>query len=422
MSEDSLHACASSVFVQEVHHVLQHLYDPLVLRASPLMELLDLGERGPTALRDILLQAIERFKPRPGTREGMSAWRPYRALFHRYVEQFTQREVADVLSLSIRQMRREEKRALTGLADELWSRYGVSKRPTRVLREAPSPAESEAEQAPTRRDELEWIGQSSPDEIIDVVQLVESVVRVARPLARNLGITVRTELPSGPPNCAGQRDTLRQALLNALTLALRAVSGGCVYVKAEITESCLELSIAPQAVTDASRASPEGLGEALEMIRDLLSLSGGSLVYVEGDASGRPFRLILGLPILARRAVLIVDDNADTLELYRRFLRASPYLVDTVSDPQRVLRRAIGLDPDAIILDVMLPGTDGWEVLERLREHPQTRDIPVLVCSILLEDQLALALGAAAYLRKPVTRTTLLAALEKWVAWQQRDG
>ena len=64
-------------------------------------------------------------------------------------------------------------------------------------------------------------------------------------------------------------------------------------------------------------------------------------------------------------------------------------------------------------MDVMLPHIDGWDLLGRLREHPQTHGIPIVVCSILAEEQLALDLGAAAFIRKPVSREGLLATLDR---------
>jgi CheY-like chemotaxis protein len=75
------------------------------------------------------------------------------------------------------------------------------------------------------------------------------------------------------------------------------------------------------------------------------------------------------------------------------------------------MKLAQELRPQAILLDVMLPGMDGWETLARLRRHPATERLPVIICTILPEEQLALALGASAFLRKPLAREELLQAL-----------
>ena len=71
--------------------------------------------------------------------------------------------------------------------------------------------------------------------------------------------------------------------------------------------------------------------------------------------------------------------------------------------------------PHLIVLDVMLPGIDDWELLGRLRAHPRTRAAPIIICTILPQKELALALGAAAFIRKPVSRPALLSALDHQV-------
>lgn len=69
--------------------------------------------------------------------------------------------------------------------------------------------------------------------------------------------------------------------------------------------------------------------------------------------------------------------------------------------------------PQAIVLDVMMPQVDGWEVLARLRQHPGTARIPVIICSVLADADLAAALGAMAVVPKPVTRQAFLSALDQ---------
>ena len=84
--------------------------------------------------------------------------------------------------------------------------------------------------------------------------------------------------------------------------------------------------------------------------------------------------------------------------------------VSATTDAQ-IADRLAEIAPQIIVLDVMLSGFDGWEVLGRLRTHPRTADTPVVMCSILPLEKLALNLGAAAFLQKPVSREALLAVL-----------
>jgi CheY-like chemotaxis protein len=80
------------------------------------------------------------------------------------------------------------------------------------------------------------------------------------------------------------------------------------------------------------------------------------------------------------------------------------------------LRLARHLRPLAIVLDLMMPGQDGWEILQNLKADAATADIPVVVCSVLAQESLAQALGADAYLRKPVSREQLLLVLDPLLA------
>ena len=71
------------------------------------------------------------------------------------------------------------------------------------------------------------------------------------------------------------------------------------------------------------------------------------------------------------------------------------------------------LSPAIIVLDVMMPEQDGWTLLGQLRVHPQTRDIPVIIYTILAQEELALALGAADFIRKPVSQGAFLQLLAR---------
>jgi CheY-like chemotaxis protein len=81
------------------------------------------------------------------------------------------------------------------------------------------------------------------------------------------------------------------------------------------------------------------------------------------------------------------------------------------SDPKQALALAEESLPEIIVLDMMLPDVDGWELLGRFRAHPRIGDSSVIVCTILPQKQLALSLGAADFLSKPLSRQNLLSAL-----------
>ncbi|MGH2458984.1 MAG: response regulator, partial [Chloroflexota bacterium] len=116
------------------------------------------------------------------------------------------------------------------------------------------------------------------------------------------------------------------------------------------------------------------------------------------------------------RSVLVVDDNADSQHLFTRYLEARGYHVLTAGNGEEALRITLHEHPDAILLDVMLPSSDGYEVLQALASEPSIGRVPIVVCTVLKQRDLALALGATEFLAKPVTQGELLGTLDRCLA------
>ena len=151
--------------------------------------------------------------------------------------------------------------------------------------------------------------------------------------------------------------------------------------------------------------------DSLDMVRSLVSLMGGKLELLP-VGNDEFFAAALFLPSVQQIPVLIVDDNADTRHLFERYMAESRYKFIGGREAEEAVLLAQSLKPQVIVVDVMLPEVDGWELLQRLRVSTSTRDTPIVVCSILPAEKLALTLGAAAYLRKPVTQQDFLAVLD----------
>ena len=151
----------------------------------------------------------------------------------------------------------------------------------------------------------------------------------------------------------------------------------------------------------------------------LVELSQGSLEVHAPQAPGQRFLATITLPARERIPVLVVDDNADTRQLLQRYLSDTRYRFEGAADADRALEMAEAVSPQVIILDLMLPTVDGWELLGRLRQRNCTRDVPILVCSILPLGRLAATLGATGFLQKPVSREDLLAALDHHLGLQR---
>ena len=148
------------------------------------------------------------------------------------------------------------------------------------------------------------------------------------------------------------------------------------------------------------------------MARRLAGLCGGRLRL---GPEGAGFSATLTLPAVEQLPVLVIDDSVDTLQLLKRYTADTRYHLVGVRDAQLALERVPKLAPRVIVLDIMMPEVDGWEILARLRQHPLTCDTPIVVCTILAQEDLALSLGATAFIRKPVLRQDFLATLDRAV-------
>jgi CheY-like chemotaxis protein len=149
--------------------------------------------------------------------------------------------------------------------------------------------------------------------------------------------------------------------------------------------------------------------EALERARRLMEQQGGELMLLaEG---GQEQFLGLYWPRFEEPPIVLVDDNPGMLRLFERYLAGHGYRVVSTAEGSEALRLARENRARLVVLDVMMRDLDGWAILQQLQADPVTQDIPVLVCSVINEPELARALGATALLKKPVGREQLLNAV-----------
>jgi CheY-like chemotaxis protein/anti-sigma regulatory factor (Ser/Thr protein kinase) len=176
-----------------------------------------------------------------------------------------------------------------------------------------------------------------------------------------------------------------------------------------------------------------GTGLGLALVKKFVELQGGQVRVDSEPGRGSTFSFTLPLSVKAAVVsrvqvlspveesaeapvadrVLVVEDDAHAYDLIASALTSAGYLSIRARHGEEAIRLARESRPCAVTLDLVLPGLDGWEVLKRLKNEEVTRDIPVVIISMIENRELGVALGADDYFVKPVDRERLLDKIRK---------
>lgn len=372
--------------VETLRELLNHLNDPSFTPEPAALAELGLAPDAPPAeVRASLVRLIESLRPAPDAPEDSLARRFYRLLTMRYLAEATQYQVADALGVSIRHLARLQNEALQLLADQ-------------VGRAMPAPADASATQIEREVNALYRETAASEE---DLGEIVQNAARLALPMALERGVSLRVEAPPQACPVVAPRAALSQAVLSAITYALRDMTLGDLQVT--VGHNAQEMRVRIMASPHKGPCPPDTW-----LVHELLEPLGGGVVC---RCAGGALELSLTLPAAPPVRVLVIDDNRDMLRFYRRCVVGTPFEIVELSDGRLALERARNERPEIIVLDLMLPNVDGWELLTELANDPATRQIPLVVCSVVDESELALTLGATASIVKPVSRESFRAAL-----------
>lgn len=414
----------ADAFVQMVRATLLRLYDNTYLQNHPLTALWaggSLGDRLTHAqdLRRTLLDCIERLRPQSTAHRD--AARSYAVLTYRCIDGLAIEEIERKLGLSRRQVYREFSKGVEAVAAQLQDLLRA--RGIHIFQQETT-ARSDSEVTPSRRElaevELSRLRKEMRSESLDLCRLVENLCALlnARLHSRGLRLDL-SELHPMPPVLA-DRALLRQALLNLFSYTIDVLApNSTLHLSTREVEDVVQLRLRQQIVPDASRKqvpdpmllSPRREGVALAVAESLLAAQNGRLTLHETPGA---WLAEVALPTAQAPTVLIIDDNQGLIELFQRYLAGHRVVVIGARGGNEALQILQQVTPQAILLDIMMPHQDGWEVLQRLRKEV-TPTTPILVCSVLREHELALSLGANDALVKPVSQPALLDALRRWL-------
>ena len=287
-------------------------------------------------------------------------------------------------------------------------------------------------------------------ETFDVAGMVEDVVTTVRPLVeKNANVLVVSA--GAPGSIHADLTKVRQMLLNLLSNACKFTEHGTIRLEVErdagdisfrvrdsgIGMTDVQLSRLFEAFAQAESSTSKrygGTGLGLAISRRFARLMGGDITVASEPGQGSTFTIrlpvetpVTGEPPGAKSAasngsgagtVLVIDDSEQARELIRRFLVGEGFSVLEAADGESGLALARQHRPDAITLDVLMPGRDGWAILAALKAEPEVADIPVIMLTMLDDRNLGLALGASDFMTKPIDRDRMRAVLARY----RRDG
>jgi len=292
-------------------------------------------------------------------------------------------------------------------------------------------------------------------EEFDVKSLLDDVSNTIKPLVDNNRNTLEIHISNDVKMMISDATKLRQNLFNLLSNAAkfskdsilsvqtslrRELSGDLVVFKVTdhgigMTPEHLDKAFEPFTQADSTTSKRfGGTGLGLSITREFCRMMGGDITVASELGVGTTFTMTLALnaktidnlpemppPSNSHSVddgaplVLIIDDDHNVRELLQRNLTSAGYRTEIATNGKEGLQRALDLKPSAITLDVIMPEADGWSVLAALQSDNETKDIPVIMVTIVEDRKRGFSLGASDYLSKPIDRRKLIDVLKRYL-------
>jgi signal transduction histidine kinase/CheY-like chemotaxis protein len=282
-------------------------------------------------------------------------------------------------------------------------------------------------------------------EEVDLAGLIEEVRSIIEPLAAINANELEILCPAALGTLYTDRTKLKQSLLNLLSNAGKFTHKGKVSLEVRSGDGEISFIVSDtgigmteeqqgrlfQAFSQADVSTTRqygGTGLGLAITRHFCEMLNGNITVESSRGQGSTFTITLPnrshalataavIPEGAENAplVMVVDDDPNARDLLAAIVRREGYRVIEATDGETALALAREWRPDAVTLDVLMPRMDGWAVLTALKSDVELAEIPVIIVTVLADRGIAVSLGAAEFLTKPVDRARLAATLRQYV-------
>ena len=285
---------------------------------------------------------------------------------------------------------------------------------------------------------------------VDVRELIGQVVLTLTPKIKEKGLCIQTSVPPVLPHIFGDPDRVVQILTNLVGNAHKYTPvGGEITVHAYVKEEMLYVAVADTGIgisaEDQSRIFSRfyrvddplvleagGTGLGLAITASLVQMHGGRIFVesepgegsiftatfplAEGESTAPVGNPPAGFGVSSAATILVVEDDPEVADLLRLTLEHEGHRVLVAKSGETALHLARTEQPDLISLDIRLPDLDGFEVLQLLKRSPDTEAIPVVIVSVVFDQDRGLRLGAVDYFSKPLDETRLLNVVNRVLA------
>ena len=293
-------------------------------------------------------------------------------------------------------------------------------------------------------------------ETFDIHDLIQDVVATVKPLLEKNNNEFKLNIADDLTTIYADLTKVRQSLFNLLSNASKFTENGTItlslkryiyqgedWINFQVSDTGIgmtkeQISRLFKAFTQADASTTRkygGTGLGLTITQKFCQMMGGDISVESKFNQGTTFTIRLPIQVQTiakvepvansndepsipaetnRNIVLVIDDDPTVHDLIERFLTKENFQVRTANSGAEGIRLAKSLEPDAITLDVMMPDLDGWSVLAALKADVKTSQIPVIMVTMVDNQNLGYALGAADYIMKPIGKNNLRNILHKY--------